>query len=63
MYKEFLRTISADKEALRDVLRLTMGLYQPKYNVNFDIQFAQSLIKQSLAQAFNVTEVQIKQLF
>lgn len=44
VYKNYLEKFCNDKEAMRDVIRISMGLYQPRYNEEFEINVAESLI-------------------
>lgn len=62
LYKDYLRQLTSDEEALRDFVRVSMGLFQPRYNEDFEINIAESMIEQSLSYSFMVDKLYIKGL-
>jgi hypothetical protein len=62
IFKNFLEPICTDEESLRSIVKLSIGVFQPKYNDDFNTNFAEALIIQSLSQTYRIDSKAVKKL-
>ena len=49
-------------QALKDYVRVSIGLFAPRYDESFEVNIAEQLTIQALAKTFNVTTAHVKTL-
>lgn len=62
IYTNFIEKLCKDKESLRDIVRMTIGLFQPRFNADFEMNVATAVIKESLSLNFGIQTTDIDKL-